>query len=106
MKTQALRLLLLEDSAEDADLLRKMLRASKRIRCLVDHVERLETAIERCRAGGPRAYDVVLVDFHLPDSQGLATFERLHEAAPRLPVIVLTNLEDDSTATWAVRLGA
>ena len=106
MKTQALRLLLLEDSAEDADLLRKMLRASKRIRCLVDHVERLETAIERCRAGGPRAYDVVLVDFHLPDSQGLATFERLHEAAPRLPVIVLTNLEDDSTATRAVRLGA
>jgi PAS domain S-box-containing protein len=51
-------------------------------------------------------FDVVLLDLTLPDSQGLATFSRLHQKAPTLPMIVLTGVEDENQALEAVREGA
>ena len=42
----------------------------------------------------------------LPDSRGLATFEQLRKCAPRIPVVVLTGLDDEGLALRAVREGA
>ena len=49
---------------------------------------------------------MVLLDFSLPDGFGIDTFRRVHEAAPRLPIIVLTSLDDNELAVQAVREGA
>jgi CheY-like chemotaxis protein len=46
------------------------------------------------------------LDLSLPDSQGLATFRALRQAAPEMPVIVLTGTDDDEQAMAAVREGA
>ena len=43
----------------------------------------------------------MLLDLSLPDSQGLDTLVRLHEAAKDVPIVVLTGIEDE--ALW-VRL--
>ena len=48
----------------------------------------------------------VLVDLCLPDSSGLETFERLFAAAPQVPILILTNPEDEDTAKLAVHRGA
>ncbi len=50
--------------------------------------------------------DLVLLDLSLPDSEGYDTFHDLRQAAPAVPVIVLTGFEDDEMAERAVRHGA
>jgi len=52
------------------------------------------------------AFDVVLLDLGLPDSQGLETFLEFQRAARDVPVIVLSGLDDESLAIEAVRQGS
>lgn len=98
--------LLIEDSRAEARLLQEMLAAQQAPKSRpfhLLHVTRLETALERIRQN---AFDVVLLDLSLPDSQGLATLKTLINRAPTLPVVVLTNTNDDELALEAVRQGA
>jgi signal transduction histidine kinase len=99
----SIRVLLVEDNPGDARLIREMLREGDPHRWQIQHVERLEAALERISQGSP---DVVLLDLSLPDTQGLETFSRVHEAAPDVPVVVLTGLADEETARRAVQEGA
>ena len=50
--------------------------------------------------------DCVLLDLSLPDAAGLEGLARVREAAPDLPVVVLSGLEDEATAMRAMSLGA
>ena len=52
------------------------------------------------------SFDAVLLDLTLPDSEGLATFERLNSHAPTVPIIVLTGLDSDYFGIGAVKKGA
>ncbi len=52
------------------------------------------------------AFDAVLLDLHLPDSDGLETFDRLHRHAQFVPVIVLTGLDREDVGIAAVKRGA
>jgi signal transduction histidine kinase len=49
---------------------------------------------------------VLLLDLSLPDAHGLDTVERASEAAPDVPIIVLTGLDDQTVALQAVQAGA
>jgi len=98
-----LNVLLIEDSPEEAGLIRAMLSKSRRETVAVVHVVRLQDGLQRLQEGG---FDIVLLDFSLPDSSGLASFERAREVAPHVPIVILTNLDDDEMALRAVREGA
>ena len=50
--------------------------------------------------------DIILVDLSLPDSGGIATFDRLFLAAPRIPILILAADEEESCAIEAVQRGA
>jgi diguanylate cyclase (GGDEF)-like protein/PAS domain S-box-containing protein len=50
--------------------------------------------------------DIVLLDLGLPDVQGLEVVRRAHAAAPRVPLVVLTGLDDESLAAQALQEGA
>jgi diguanylate cyclase (GGDEF)-like protein/PAS domain S-box-containing protein len=80
-----------------------MLSQSRRETVRVEHATRLHDGLERLQDG---PVDVVLLDFSLPDSSGLASFERTREVAPNVPIVVLTNLDDEEMALRAVRGGA
>ena len=114
MAVQLIRVLLVEDSRDVAKTLEKMLRdALPRGRQLqtaplgpifeVKWVATLEAAIKQL---GKRNVDVVLLDLSLPDSSGLETFHKAHAAAPHIPTVVLTAIDDDTLAIRAVRSGA
>jgi diguanylate cyclase (GGDEF)-like protein/PAS domain S-box-containing protein len=51
-------------------------------------------------------YDCVLADLGLPDASGLEAVMRLRAAAPELPLVVLTGLDDERVAQDAIRAGA
>ena len=66
--------------------------------------QRLEKAVHCVEAGEP---SVVLLDLTLPDCEGIDVFLRLSQAASsRLPVIVLSDLEDEETAVQVIEKGA
>jgi diguanylate cyclase (GGDEF)-like protein/PAS domain S-box-containing protein len=103
MRSEPVRVLLVEDSPDHADLISTKLRRARRIDAEITRVDRLEPGIA---ALGTRDFDVVLLDFSLPDSFGLETFRKIYAAAPQVPIIVLTSLDDNEMAVQAVREGA
>lgn len=51
-------------------------------------------------------YDAILLDLNLPDSEGLLTLRRVAGAAPEMPIVVFTGLDEGQQAQEALRLGA
>ncbi|MHB0956224.1 MAG: sensor histidine kinase [Pirellulaceae bacterium] len=103
MNDARLHVLLVEDNPYDADLLVEGLAGADGCFDVV-HVECLEEAEAYLKQHA--TVDVVLLDLGLPGSGGLATLERARCAAPHLPMIVLTGLEDEATAIESLRKGA
>src|SRR6202521_988726 len=52
------------------------------------------------------AVDFILLDVDLPDAQGLQAVRRAHGAAPHVPLVVLTGLDDESLAAQALQEAA
>jgi signal transduction histidine kinase len=103
MSAAPTRVLLVEDSRSDARLLEATLQGAGSYRFELTHVERLAEALAALGDGG---FDVVLLDLHLPDSQGLDTLARLQSGQSDVPVVVLTGLDDEELAVRAVQAGA
>jgi signal transduction histidine kinase/HPt (histidine-containing phosphotransfer) domain-containing protein len=98
-----IRVLLIDDSPSDRRLIREMLAKSRDVSFDVAVAETLAAGLEVVAASQP---DVLVIDLGLPDSKGLGTFARLHRVAPHLPIVVLTDLNDETLAVQAVRDGA
>lgn len=103
MEGEPIRVLLVEDNPGDVRLLREILREARSLPHELAHAGRLEEARARLAEGG---VDVVLLDLSLPDAQGIDTVRRALEAAPEVPLIVLTGLDDERVALQAVHAGA
>lgn len=98
-----IRVLLLEDNRADAHLIRIFLSEPDGPDFRLTHVETLADARA---AAAAESFDVALVDLHLPDSAGLETVHGMLLAAPRMPIVVLSGLNDEEMAVQAVQAGA
>ena len=96
-------LLLVEDNHVDARLLRDMFNEQGSHVTELTHVECMGDA-EQHLAASP--VDIILLDLGLPDAQGLEAVRRARAAAPSIPLVVLTGLDDESLATRALQEGA
>jgi two-component system cell cycle sensor histidine kinase/response regulator CckA len=103
MNTKSLKILLVEDNPGDARLIREMLPESQHPTVELEHVDRLSKGLERLAADN---IDAVLLDLGLPDSQGFDTFARMRAQAPKMPIVVLTGLDDEELSIEAVQGGA
>ena len=108
-----LAVLLVEDNPGDAGLLQALLDEDAEVArpgdatarpVAVRWVQRLSAAREALADGTP--VDVVLLDLTLPDARGLDTVSQVRAAAPSLPVVVLTGLDDEALALRAMQAGA
>jgi len=97
------KVLLIEDNPVDTVLIKGLLSKVQGAHFHLETTERLSTGLEMIERGG---FDVILSDLTLPDSQGLATFMRVFDAAGDIPVVVLTGMDDLSLAAKAVEEGA
>jgi diguanylate cyclase (GGDEF)-like protein len=96
-------LLLVEDNLGDARLLREMLNEQNSLGIQLTHLECVGDA-ERYLI--EHVVDIILLDLGLPDAQGLEANRRIHAAAPGVPLVVLTGLDDESMAAQALQQGA
>jgi diguanylate cyclase (GGDEF)-like protein len=95
--------LLVEDNPGDAHLLREMFNEQDWRSTELMRVECMSAA-EAYLA--EHVVDIILLDLGLPDARGLEAIRRAHAAAPGVPLVVLTGLEDESLAVQALQLGA
>ena len=95
-------IMLIEDSAEDAQLVREMLDDRGYIYVL-KRTDRLSSGL---RLLEEESFDVVLLDLGLPDSAGFDALTQIRNQAPPLPIIILTGLSDEALAVKAISLGA
>ncbi len=98
-----IRLLLIEDNPGDVRLIREALKEGSRTEFELECTDLLSKGLERLSKGG---IDAVLLDLSLPDSLGADTFFKVQAQARELPIVVLTGLEDETTAMKTVKDGA
>jgi signal transduction histidine kinase len=103
MRKSPIRILVIEDNTADVRLLREMFGKEPAGSFEMTHVVRMSEGISHLAKG---TTDIVLVDMGLPDEHGLATVRRAKAAAPAVPVIVLTGLDDETLASEALQAGA
>ena len=103
MKDKALQVLVVEDNAGDVRLLREMFSGEKPGSFELTHLLRMSEAEIHLAKGG---VDITLLDMGLPDGHGLETVRRAHAAAPGVPLIILTGLDDEELAADAMTQGA
>lgn len=102
MKCNTIKALLIEDNPADVRLIREMLAESESTEFELESFSRLAKGIEYLNG---HSVDVVLLDLTLPDSTGMATFEKLFQQAPHLPIIVLSGVNDEQMAIDSMRIG-
>ncbi len=103
MNAKELSVLLIEDNPGDVRLIQEMLVEAKHTAFNLECVDRLSDGLARLNE---TEFDAVLLDLSLPDSSGLDTFVTFHSAAEELPVVILSGLNDETTAVECVNAGA
>ncbi len=99
---ETIRLLHVEDEVGDAAIVAFELENAGLGNVSVTVAERLEDALREVRA---RRFDIALMDLNLPDSTGIETYRKLREAAPDMPLVVLTGRDDPELALQMVEQG-
>ena len=98
-----IKVLLIEDNPQVAPLIRKVLAKGKSNAFELECCDSFSQGLKRLSEG---RFDILLLDLNLPDSQGLDTFLRVHAQAPKIPIIILTILDNEALAIEALKMGA
>jgi diguanylate cyclase (GGDEF)-like protein len=97
------RILLVEDDVTYARFAQEMLEGVRSTCFQLAHATSMHDAIERLAVAAPH---IILLDLGLPDAQGLDALTALVDAAPNLPIVILSGTEDEVLALEAVKAGA
>ena len=103
MNDKNFRVLLIEDSASDALLVREALKESLVPSFVLTHATNLDDGLQQLLG---ESFDLAVLDLALPDSHGLETFFTVRDHAPEIPIVILTGLVGDDMALRAFQEGA
>jgi two-component sensor histidine kinase len=103
MITYPLHILLVEDNPGDVRLLLEMFSIEGSENYTITHFPRVGQALNHLAKGG---VDIVLLDLGLAGESGIDTVRRVHKLAPQVPLIVLSEEDDDAIVAEAMLEGA
>lgn len=103
MAKKVLRILLIEDDPDDLALTRRVFGRTKAAQMRPTAARSIKEALA---ALGKESFDAIVADLNLPDSRGRDTFDKLVEAAPETPLLLLTVVNDEDMALDLVNQGA
>ena len=95
-----MRIAYLEDDSDQAALLRKWLEGAGHVCHHFDRGHALQRSLAR------ESFDLYLLDWHLPDSDGLEILKAIRARAPQAPVIFATARDRDDDIARALQAGA
>ena len=98
-----IKLLLVEDSPVDRRIFAEHVKNIGDLEINYDYVETLAAALKMLTQ---KAYDVVVLDLGLPDSNGIGTFYELQKHSPDISIIIMSGLGVQEIAQKAVTDGA
>jgi signal transduction histidine kinase len=102
--TKARAILLVEDNPDDVRRIRRMLRESGR---RYDVTEAADGQAALALLADPaRHFDCVLLDYHLPDTDGITLLREMQRVARTVAMSVLTGRDDDEIAARMLEAGA
>ncbi|HEY9758138.1 MAG TPA: response regulator [Oculatellaceae cyanobacterium] len=101
MGEEKLKILVVEDDSVDRELIRRTLDGTS----LTVSVEEIETAGKALEELKKTTYDIVLLDYRLPDNNALAVLKSLKNGTT-VPIIILTGNVEKKSALEAIREGA
>jgi len=94
------KILIIEDDISFSQLLESFLIKNK-------HKVSICTSVkEGCKQIKQQAPELILLDYRLPDGNGMEILEWLHENAMHIPAIIMTSFNDIRTAVKTVKMGA
>ncbi|AFZ35538.1 response regulator receiver protein [Stanieria cyanosphaera PCC 7437] len=101
------RVLLVEDEPEDLEKLKTILTNARSASFRRGfNLTRAETLAEGKQLIAQAEFEVVILDLMLPDSRGLNTLREMQSLNSKVPIIVLTSIEDEIVAVKVLELGA
>ncbi len=105
IKNGSVNIFLVEDDPDDVLIFKDMLKEnlSDPFPHNIQNAFTLHEALEKIPQ---EKYDVIFLDLHLPDSNGIDTFTTINKSFPDTPIILLTGLHDHNFALEARSLGA
>lgn len=98
-----LEVVFIEDNPSDLLVIQSLLDEIDRPKIHLTQVDSLRDGLALLRR---RRFHAALLDLHLPDSQGIATVDRIRQEAPELPLIVLTGTSDTRLVSEILSKGA
>lgn len=103
MSETNLDILLVEDNPGDAHLVWMMLNEIQQIHIDMTHVTSLAKTLETLEA---KSFSAILLDLSLPDAFEFIALQKILKEYPKIPIVILTGLDDESVGLQAVREGA
>ncbi len=100
-----LKILLVEDNPADAVSIEFLLGEIERQQQQRYRLKTADSISSGLKALDSETFDVVLLDFELPDSSGFDTPRRVQERAPEVPIVALTGHSDEEFAARAISMG-
>jgi signal transduction histidine kinase len=97
------KVLLVEDDAGDAAIAKRLLAKSTRTQFHLEWAQTIAGAEDALKTDG---FDVLLLDLGLPLVHGLEGLDRLHAVDARVPIIIVTDQNDEMMALRALQEGA
>ena len=98
----SLAVLYIEDNIDDQLILRRILKNSIKAEIKFDTAETAEEGLAKINSN---QYDLVFLDYRLPDKTGLEFLEELRGEGKTVPVIFLTGMGNEKIAVEAMRAG-
>ena len=103
MATPAYRLLVIDDSKRDTLLLERILQQASDVSFAITHSDSARAGLQELAS---QAYDLVLLDYYLPDMDGLAFLAEKQQRGMATPVIMLTAYGEERLPVAAMQAGA
>lgn len=94
---------MIESNAQDALLLRGIIATATSHHFQLTHAYTLAESLQRLKE---EYYDIILMDLVLSDSQGFPSFRAIKDHAPDVPILVVSEVNDDDVAVQLAKEGA
>lgn len=103
---ETLRILIVDDDEVDRMAVKRALQKGG-LKVIFSEAENSAAALEQlCFNSNRHDFDVILLDYYLPDSNGLSLIEQLNNLEVAVPLIVLTGQGDEEIAVEIMKAGA